>query len=197
MNPEASAGDLDLFKQIAGTAFELWNSFLEYSRRSYHPVNLFTHDYRLKVNKCVASFLQYCAEVTLREDPGIGPAARTAIVFHSLSGERQRDKPVSWLWRQRGVPKVVIDKEVLFEKLSASALSRAITRIILHEIGHVVRHWEALRPPGAVDRQLSAAKPEHEAEAWWFGQAVVGSGIGALAQEHRERGGFDQAWPHS
>ena len=179
------------FKDISGKGYELWRSFLELNNGTFGPTSLFTQDWRLRLNKCAAAFLQYCAEEI------VGSDRKVPVVLTSLSKANADDKPVSWLCRSNGAPAVIIDRPHIVESLPTHTVSRCITRIILHEIGHIVEHWAKLEPPGQLDQPLPSAEPHHEAEAWWFGQAVVGAAVGALACQHRKDGGYDQAWPHS
>jgi len=113
--------------------------------------------------------------------------------------------PVSWLYHESNdVPVILIDRELLSKqiayleevdqaKLKPARLRPIISRIVLHELGHLVLHWQSLHPR-ADGKYVKDSPIEFEEHAWLFAGMIVGLETGRIAKESKTLLGFDNAW---
>lgn len=158
-----------------------WTAFVRQHRNRLTPDGLF--DRRSKINRCALEFLRHCAEICV----GAGNADVMWSQLSSSAPGGWKDRPASWLWKKGdGSPRVLIDLGYVTQEVSAPERNKVLTRILLHEIGHVALQWDALDPN--VADQASASTSEHEEQAWVFCGAILGLALGFLADgARRER----------
>jgi hypothetical protein len=161
------------------TAWDLWDEFLRY-RTFYNderlcgsaaPSGILTSEYPR--NECAVQFFRYCAQLFTGSDGEVwNYNLRTAVPDHS-------GRAVSWLWNlpdENGKvrPVVTIDAEYLADE--TTDLYKTWTRLLLHETGHLVLHWESFESQRLAGR-IPDATSDQESEAWWFCIAVMGCAV--------------------
>lgn len=173
-------------KEIAAIAHDLWFGFVDSHGERFKDLSLF--DTESRINPTVMKFLRHCVEV-YTDFPG----SSAGVVYTRF------DDPTapSWLWsngREKG-PWVVIDNEKIGNTVRVDEERKILTRIILHEIGHIVLHFcKILKDSvGAV----KSANDNQEEEAWIFCFAVIGASLGEAARKGRELKITDRAWNYS
>jgi len=78
------------------------------------------------------------------------------------------------------------------------AVTRVLTRLYLHELGHVAMHLDHIF--GAKDffaGMGETASAGMEAEAWQFAGTTLGLALGDYAKRCREEGSPDLAWQYT
>jgi hypothetical protein len=147
------------------------------------------------INKVAFEFYEYCARMSL----GV---ARADVGYCDLLGvapDQRGTRAASWLWKTGvKVPMIAIDKEYVTALVPRDdQRDKIFTRLLLHEVGHVVFHWKDLRPgiPRGDAAPLLGATVEQEEEAWWFASSIVGLAVGDQARRLRAGGANDAAWP--
>jgi len=188
--------DQERLQSVAARAQTYWNDFLSAFGGRIRMEALF--EYRLTVNPLALQFFRFCAQQKLG-------SSNARIVFHSLRSRSPHwsGRAASWLYHAgQDVPVILIDLQCINQRIAQVVgqrreLSRCITKLVLHETGHVVEHWGVL-----ADRRLAGhlppCPPEREDEAWWFCGLVWGIVLGAIARANRENptGIHDRAWEH-
>jgi len=142
---------------------------------------------KTETNDAIKRFLAFCADIFV---PSGADSVETTIFPMKLGGLAPKDgnQPASWLVGfqksgQDGLVTISIDTECLYNRLPLDAATRTKNHLILHEIGHLVLHWDSLLGVDAMGNRSMArsATPQEEAEAWWFCYAVLGYAIGQRA----------------
>jgi hypothetical protein len=192
----------DKQQKIAALAWALWNDFLDFKGREFQSRQLLSPSVRTP-SKISADFFRFCVQVCTQD--GDAPEVSASIVSYDLADARKhaRNRPASWLVmsydaRHNPCPTVVIDYETLHGKLAWFRALPTITRLVLHETGHLVLHWEQLQPiirNGDLALAKSAA-PIQEAEAWWFCISILGRVTAEVAEENARmpENADDQIW---
>lgn len=171
-------------EEITGIAHTYWLGFNEALGKKGNEDWLFQLPERGRVNQCVLLFFRYCAQIRL----GVAGAtvAPTESIGHGVP---------SWLWHQGGgVPWVLLDFKEILSKFSIGEERKIVTRIILHEIGHLVLHFQALAGMGK--GLVPSSNAIQEEEAWLFCSVIMGLALGNLAKSKRPNS-VDAAWSHS
>lgn len=184
------------FIEIASLARELWESFAASEGAKFHPQSLFKADYRTTVNSMAFVFGRHCAEKVIGRT-----SSEPFMLRQTLDGER---KAPSWLWKHPdGSPAVLVDVDQVALAFPGNEREqkKILTRLFLHEIGHVVLHLAELNviPTGAADEGVyhPGVKDEQEEEAWIFCGVILGLALGCLARDGRNAGLIDCAWEQS
>lgn len=92
---------------------------------------------------------------------------------------------------------IIIDYNWLYQNLKHEGALRTKNHLILHEIGHLALHWDALRIADSPEKVMArSATPQQEAEAWWFVYSLLGYLVARCAYVNKEDGGNadDQLW---
>jgi hypothetical protein len=187
----------DLLKQIA-VALPLWNSFVESEGPKFNSEEIFQR--RTEINPVALRFLRHCAQIIL------GSPRSAHIIFSKLSPAPSNSamlwsgRAASWLFHMgNNVPVIYVDKDIISSGTVAPMLekNKIITRVVLHEIGHIVHHWKTLRPMGC--RHANPATPQQEEEAWWFCGLIIGLALGLASKQARlrEPPAHDPVWCHT
>ena len=164
---------------IAGEANTLWTAFVESLGSTHKPESLFHVVPSVTLNPVVLRFFTFCAELKL------GAAVSPAFLIPTST--RGRSPAPTWLWHQGGGrPAILIDFDQIGHSFPADAQKqRTITRLILHEIGHMTLHYGSLRSQAR--GKVSSASPQQEQEAWAFAGIILGVALGGLARSGRTR----------
>lgn len=185
--------------QIQKLATELWSMFVEYYDTEQkqgvevpHKKDAVT-DFlrRSSPNLAVWSFFGLCSEL-FRDAKNSSERAGRIILDNSMAQvQGQLDGvPVSWLCDTpdaagKECPSIVLNRAHLVEVKPLSDLVRIQNHLILHECGHLVRHWDQLRGLDADGLHMCFAKNAsgvQEAEAWSFCYAVLTRVVEAYAE---------------
>lgn len=164
--------------------------------------------------KATEGFLKFDPEIKLSFCPAVGSLFRyvTEDLFAttgSVSLSVQLGDAASWLWDARDArdgsesksdPQIMINATLKLDGNPYSNDERRLyivrTRLILHEIGHIVLHWQDLLVcPG----RASPSTPQQEKEAWFFTHAMLGLALGQYSQNCRESpsaNNIDDAWQY-
>jgi hypothetical protein len=167
---------------VVGSAEGLWASF-----RSKSPVSLelLLGGDRVKNRIFLLNLLRHSVELRVSK-PRIGTVG---IFPHSLWGSHRAP---SWLWQNASEsPLVFIDTGHIESVISGPVVHRIYTRLVLHEIGHLLLHWEKLKPQGYAS--VKPSSPDDEEEAWLFCEVIMGLALGEYAKVGRPST-IDQAW---
>lgn len=165
-------------QEIMCTAHKHWLGFINTTGRS--PKSLF--DRTAPINQCALDFFRYCTEVTT------GAAGATIV---STTLPKGSGAP-SWLWHcGGGVPRVLLDYDVMHTEIPTHAARKLVMRLILHEAGHLILHFSNISafPVGIVRTSHDA----EEQEAWVFAGATLGLALGQAAPNRRPSI-VDDAW---
>jgi hypothetical protein len=177
-------------REISLLANSLWSDFAEIMGADFRHEKLFDPKGFVHPNRIVRSFFRFCAKVYSKfGDEEVEPN----IIFDDLSESSEHGQPAaSWLMSLRdskGVdcPTIVIDSARLNSTLSTYDGLRMMSQLALHEIGHLVLHWDELRTPVGSDGNAVAApaKSLHEAEAWWFCYSIIGLVVAECAYQNK------------
>lgn len=198
-NVSATAQDYtvssEVFLKQMGKAVELWNAFVEAEGYKFDSEEIFQR--KTEVNPVALRFLRHCAQIVL------GSPKPARVIFSKLSpppSATWSGRAASWLFHMgENVPVVYVDKDFIESgtKSHLTEKNKIITRIVLHEVGHIVLHWDDLRPKGC--RHALPAKPQQEEEAWWFCGLVIGLALGLASKQARLRTppAHDPVWCHT
>lgn len=194
-------GDVDRARAVQ-MAWSLWDMFIQKHAKMYDNSSLFKKDvtrnpYR---NPCAEAFMYFCAKA--------GPCAEGGIITRQTLTQVRPNKPnraVSWLSAylnraEHKCPILVIDSDYLKDQIpvleAPLVVHRVYTRLLLHEVGHLVLHWDQMIQEltskdapaslGGLEARWPVSSPKQEAEAWLFCYAVLGAGIGRYAFLARE-----------
>lgn len=180
-----------------------WEKFRESHSDRYEPKDLFELPTDFSLNMFAADFLRHCTKLHVRDN------ADAQVMFFKLSTDEHEpsSRPASWLCLdEKDAPVVVVDDKYVREMVPVADYDRTVTRLILHEVGHVVEHWSQLAEQAPHDPvallhhpppRVAASTSDQEREAWWYAAAVVGFALGDCAYDDRMAGGYDRAWSHS
>jgi hypothetical protein len=80
-----------------------------------------------------------------------------------------------------------------WNRYRCARMTPLIAKLILHEIGHVVLHWDHDNP-GPPDNLVPNMPEQYEYHAWAFAGLVFGLAIGHIAIASRMSDGADTAW---
>lgn len=159
-------------KEIMGIAHAHWLDYMSFVNGKYVPKDLFDIT-KARINSCASEFFTYCSEIEL----GVGGASIGQTSSLAVSGSP------SWLWQQRGVPVILIDYGVIGANIPDHSQRKVITRIILHEVGHVILHFKDILALGGLGG--AGANETQEEEAWLFSSAIIGLALGQIAPSGR------------
>jgi len=184
--------------KITRMAWELWNDFLNYSQRCAEDMLNPAHFGRAMPpggrvaeveiqpttyprNSCAVQFFRYCAQIF------VGAAADVVNygLDESAGVPNYTGRATSWLFNiptrdYENYPLVIIDANFLAGQEPPLELAKIWTRLLLHEIGHLVLHWEELDAQRVAGRIPAATAPQ-ESEAWWFCFVVLGFSVSSYA----------------
>lgn len=174
-------------------AHSLWDDYVQSQPGSSldRPDLFRTPSGKTGTNDAIRGFLGFCADIFV---PQGGNSVDTTIFPMNLEGlaPKNGNQPASWLvgFQSSGGPCLVtitIDANCLYTRLPLDAATRTKNHLILHEIGHLVLHWDSLLGADSVGHRSMArsATPQEEAEAWWFCYAVLGYAIGQRAFQNK------------
>ena len=185
---DATYPELPRYEEVARVAYQMWHDFVAVGGATITPSDIV--DRRARINSCAVAFFRFCVQQCLGVE-------RAHVTYANLSVKSAWPgrPPASWLWHAgNNEPLVFIDIGYVTQELPIQDLNRTATRLLLHETGHVVRHWAKLRPK--VPDQAKPCRPDEEEEAWWFCQTIVSLAVGFLARAYRTGPppGHDQTW---
>ena len=150
------------FSAIAEIAFRTWQGFVrefgEGVSSAAHPAT--------EIAPWLLKFLNYCSR-------GATGSKESGVVFARLSSTPEAEGPTSWLLRSRGNPIIAVDRGRLLRATATTPVPARIQRVILHEIGHIVLHWEALTEKLSGDEVTHEGDRDADKEATWFGNFVT------------------------
>jgi hypothetical protein len=211
--------DKEYIQNAAEAALELWTSYVRIPETP-QPTDLLSN-YQ-SVYFYLQEFLRYCVgrvfNITDEELKTI------RIEPHSLPKDPLKmhgGTPASWLYHRRdGCPRIFLDYTVLETQIGKSErellesmraaiqpddeswdrylrarMTPLIAKLILHEIGHVVLHWDRDNP-GPPENLVPDMPVRYEYHAWVFAGLVLGLAIGHIATTSRIDKGADTAWRH-
>ncbi len=179
------------FGDIGALAETHWKDFLDAS--SAKACDLFVR--KCLVNPVARGLFKHTAQVV------IGAPVADIIICHGLDVHGVSGwigSAGSWLWQMGpNEPRICIDKQLLVRGLAPTDVARVTTWLILHETGHVAKHWSILAGVTS-GSSLGASWWGHEEEAWWFASAIVGLAAGEHARRTRKGPplGHDPMWQH-
>jgi hypothetical protein len=188
--------------QITEIAWQLWDDFLAYKSPAVRSRDLLTPSIR-QPSVVSKEFFRFCVQVCTQQ--GNAPPVDASIVRYDLSEANRaaQNRPASWLVmtfdaRLERYPTIVIDYATLYGRIAYFRTQQTINRLVLHETGHVVLHWEQLQP-NTRNGDLALAKsavPFQEVEAWWFCLSIFGRVIAEVADENARNpaNADDQIW---
>ncbi len=150
----------------------------------------------------LVAFFEFCAELFA---PPTANGVEANVMKRNLQDLTPRGgyRPASWLLTMTdssGVEcvSVLIDVQCLQDSLSVESAWRTKNHLLLHEIGHLVLHWQQMRPAnvGTVTPLAKSATPVQEAEAWWFCYSLLGYAVSQCAFTNKQdpKSGDDQIW---
>ena len=186
--------------EIAGLAGELWFGFLEAFEGQLKATDLFSSSIA-RINPVVLKFFQYCSEIEIGELPAIGGSTQSVIqsfvLATALTGKHSAP---TWLWcSSNGAPGLLIDYDQIDVAFPQRPVAqKVITRLFLHEIGHLVLHFKRLTT-GSSGRVHNSTSLDEE-EAWAFCGIILGLALGTIARGGRDthpKDQVDKAWKHS
>jgi hypothetical protein len=169
------------FEQISQLARTLWHDFREYAGPvnvgdilgvPAHRVDSADNSQHYTFPQELASFASFCASLK---------TGRPAFLMdHSLSAsELHPNRPFALLvltGKERPLT-IVVDLAHLRNQIDGRNLFRFVLLLVLHEVGHIVLHFDDFVAPTNASRQL-LADPAQEAEAWLFASMVLGIVMG-------------------
>lgn len=182
------------FEEVASKAYSYWESFpAGRDAGSVHNLAGTLFDRRGRTSPLAMQFANYAASKAL------GTATDVDVYFeclHSYSPGHWEGRPASWLWKLNNQPAIYIDSGLVHNSVALPSANRAVSRLILHETGHIVLHWNSLLG-GSSETRLST--PVQEKEAWWFASCIVGLALGHLSEKIRTGPpeANDSVWPHA
>lgn len=192
---------------VAQMAANLWHEFEQRAARQWDPQSLYGSLFWTKsktpVNPCALSFFIHCSSKVRNIS---SPVIHSSEEFGDFNPAGWDGRPASWLWNMGyGVPGIVYNRAMVSDKLQNEREERrVITRLILHETGHMVLHWDHLRSLVSSSQMrnptgMPQASYVQEREAWWFCSIVIGLALGWVAHKTREGPPLanDQAWLHA
>lgn len=188
---------------IASEARRVWYGYIQ-----QFPERLWEKEVQdflqpITANHVAVKLFQLCSEQkTQHKGTGVAPTRSLGnLVGHGFEGATIPNGPSSWLWSDPGgIPRVLIDVQVIQTQHNAYR-HKVVRRLVLHEAGHVVLHWDKLSPPklktGA--GAAIAASPVQEAEAWFFAMCVEGLALASFAYKSKSDPptALDPTWPHA
>jgi hypothetical protein len=173
-------------REVADIAYTYWYDFVKFLEMRFNPDDLFNTMGPARINPCALAFFRYCAEIRL------GKGGATVSTVSSLGSTNSP----SWLWHQgNGVVWILLDLPTVQGVISVQEERKLITRIILHEIGHVVLHYPDVSRYGRGN--VPSAEDHQEEEAWLFSGILLGLALGLVAKKGRGAGITDLAWSKS
>lgn len=176
-------------------AIPTWNSFWA-SEGQNHSIHNFVEFDRsvisgelvsLEFESCINSFVDHCCRIKT------GMEASIVLSEHSLSDREPTwiGEPVSWI-RDIGfespdgewLPSIQVDvcNPVLMDNLPLSRKRLRYQKVLLHECGHIMMHWDKLFDNDGPVR--ASTTPEEEGEAWCFAQQILALANNEYAQLH-------------
>lgn len=192
-------GDLlsrEAYQIVVQDAHFLWHEFVGAFGREKTCAQIFSQD--IPTTRFAREFLRFSS---LRRVPGYVSGAN--ITLSNLHGSNQSP---SWLWRYgSSVPLIIVDfNYVSSQIISRSERRKVLFRLMLHEIGHVVLHWNSLNERDPSTEPIDPNDPikarnasaEQEEAAWLFCGCVMGLALGLYAKMGRPDV-IDQAWSHA
>jgi hypothetical protein len=190
---------------IRRTAWALWEMFMEKNFKTFTDADLFRPygTFSRPQNACAVAFLQFCGDL-------YADTAGLAVTQTSLEyvWPTRPSRAVSWLANFRDTrglnnPILAIDVQYLETELPISDIHRKCTKLLLHEVGHLVLHWRdfitqiATRQAGKL-ANLPAILPDasghQESEAWLFCYSVLTAAIARHAFLNRRDDDNDATW---
>ncbi len=170
-------------RTIADKALGLWNDFAE----SNKDLALLALD-KTRWHFFAKRFLSYVAEISLTR----GYQGGAQIVYASNLHSKLRAP--SWLLHSGGdVPHILVDREYIKQKVTDPEYPKIVSRLIIHEIGHLAMHWYRLRQQ--TGKPVESATAAEEQQAWTFCGVILGLGLALKAVSGRSNGTIDDAWP--
>ncbi len=189
------------FDKIARLARSLWVDYVTSLDSPVHE-DAVLNPGRLASN-LIAGFFRFCAAILVSEPGATAVDANIVISTLGYVAPAGGEPPASWLVSIRDsvgceCPTIVVDHACLNQHLSYDAAMRAKNHLLLHEIGHLVLHWDLIHrsPPPGQQRLARAAFPKEEAEAWWFCYALLGYIVAKCAYSNKKdpKNADDQIW---
>ena len=202
--------EVNRFQQVAAEAYETWTAFetnpsLPFTNESLfdpsaQPVRQRHRATRGEANACVRAYFNYCA----RQRLGCARPVYVMIGNEIPAWTEEEDtegRPASWLWEMgNNEPRILIDRSEVLQHVPPRYYDRFVTRLTLHEVAHMVLHWESLRY-ALRDHPMRPCTPQQEREAWWFCEVVIATALGQHAQLRRTptegRRFHDDTWLYS
>jgi len=213
--------DLHYLRCAIDDGFDLWRGFIRERKvppqqllSGFQSVILLLNDF---LRYCVREKLAVTDDDSLTEV--VVRFAELQELPKRMRGERL---PVSWLFHAgSGAPQVLIDRAVMTrelvrlenmvsnltgwersavaprffdsEKYLRARMAPIVAKLALHEIGHVVLHWNR-QSPGPRDQYIKNVPHKFELHAWVFAGIIYGLAVGQLAVTGRNNHGTDTAW---
>ena len=158
--------------KVVDLAVQLWDGFSSMSELA--PADdLFRQENRCRINPCILRLVNYCAQAVL----GV---RKVEVVETALDGQSR-----SCLWQNgEGVPSILIDLDQIAAAVPREDdRQRIATRLLLHEIGHLVLHFPRSR--GRNVGRIGVTWSEEE-EAWAFCWTLLNLALFSVVRASRE-----------
>ena len=184
---------------IVHVAAGLWYDFLDAFGGKFTNESLFK-TYLGGPRHCLFAFATFCGQLY--------PGAREVLIYRrNVSGfaTNRSGRPISWLCDMNvhgPEPAIVVDYDHLNDNWPDVRRDRGLVMLVLHEVGHLVFHWDSLtnrraNAAGRARRRLPGATAQEEAEAWWFSYGVLAAAMADYAHAHTSHhagGRNDPTW---
>lgn len=189
-------------EHISRIARSLWLDFYGFKGPSFRPASIFEADVSKDAFGTLKQFYKFCASIYSDDDASVDVEAHVINDTMPYTKSGNDTEAASWLLSIKSMgnncPCVIINLELLNSALSIEGAIRTKHHLLLHEVGHLVLHWNELRTQVSPDGSAVAEKahPIHEAEAWWFCYSFLGTVVAHVAFENKKNKSFadDQIW---
>lgn len=197
--------------KVTLTAFELWSAFLKRAETSlvkYSGLTLLnpleqrdSDGMRLPSNAKVQNptaekFLSFCSDELVSRGEATLPAilhpTHPSIGLLPAQSDDLDNSRSRWVIGD-GLLEIQI---VHFSHLGLTWLDarRVYTKLLLHEIGHYVLHFQRLLAEANNSSKPPIATPIEEAEAWLFANVIYGLAAADTAWRDRQNGNIGSVW---